>query len=86
MSVKVKNTKVEEQPTLPGIPEIETHFYRVNFQYMGPNYALRQGSLVIPAERIEIARATAEETINNTRKGWHNIVSIVQLKKDEAPF
>lgn len=85
MSMK-RESKKEEQPTLPGIPEITTHFYRVNFQYMGPNYALRQGSLVIPAERIEVARAIAQETIDAQRKGWNNIVSIVQLKHEEAPF
>lgn len=79
--------KKETQPTLPGIPApIMLSMWRVNFQYQGPNYALRQGSLVIPAERIEVARSLAEETIANTHKNkWAVIKSIVQLH-EEAPF
>lgn len=78
----------EEQPGLPGIPKADARMFRVNFQYQGPKYALRSGSLIIPAERIEVARQIAEETIRNTHgKAWFNIGSIVQLQhQEETPF
>lgn len=84
--------KPEVQDTLPGIPQIKVEevtgaIYRVNFQYQGPNYALRQGSLVIPATTIVQARMVANDSLKNTYGDkWFNITSIKIVQHEEVPF
>lgn len=73
------------QATLPGIPEVVSKNFRVNFQYQGPNYALRAGSLIIPAETIEQARGIALDTIAKMDHGWTRITKITTIN-DEVPF
>lgn len=69
--------KPEEQMSIPGIPEVKTKIWRCNYQYQGPNYALRQGSLIIPADTIEAARIIAQGTLKNTLGDkWYNVTKI----------
>ena len=87
MSTSKKEQKTEVQPDLPGIPQAVKQTFRVNYQYQGPNFALRAGSLIIQEETIERARIIA----NGTLKGqygdkWFNVTKIVKLNDDEAPF
>lgn len=82
-------SKKETQGTLPGIPQATPlNTYRVNFQYQGPNYALRAGSLIIPALDIANARLLANGTLKDQYGDkWFNITKIVTIVlKDEAPF
>jgi len=83
------NTK-DEQPQLPGIPAppapVIKDMYRVNYQYQGPNYALRQGSLMIPATSTDDARNIGAGTLSNTLGDkWWKINSIIK-QNDEVPF
>lgn len=86
MSTSKKEQKTEVQQDLPGIPKAVNQTFRVNYQYQGPNFALRAGSLIIQEETIEKARIIA----NGTLKGqygdkWFNVTKIVTLN-EEAPF
>lgn len=78
--------KREEQQTLPGVPEAPATTFRVNFQYQGPNYALRAGSLIIPAKDITMARIIANGTLKDQYGDkWFNVTKI-QTITEEAPF
>lgn len=92
MKTKGKTQNVETpisaefQPGLPGIPEATIDTFRVNYKFVGPNYALRSASLIIPARGIQEARNIALETISHQHgKKWSSITSIVQLQED-PPF
>lgn len=79
-------SKKETQATLPGIPEAATTTFRVNFQYQGPNYALRAGSLIINETSIEKARIIANGVLKDQHGDrWFNITKIASLNQ-EAPF
>lgn len=79
--------KTEVQTTLPGIPAApaKTHF-RVMFQYQGPNYALRAGSLIIPADDITQARIIANGTLKEQYGDRWFSVTKIQTVNEEAPF
>lgn len=78
--------KKEEQQNLPGIPAAPTSMFKVTFQYQGPNYALRAGQLVIPANDIQNARIIANGTLKDLHGDrWFNITKI-QTLTEEAPF
>lgn len=78
--------KKEQQPNLPGIPNALTTMWRVNYQFQGPNYALRAGSLIMPGEDIQAVRIQANGTLKDTYGDrWFNITSIKQLH-EEPPF
>lgn len=78
--------KKEDQQDLPGIPKVQTTMFRVNFQYQGPNYALRAGSLMIPATDITQARIIANGTLKDVHGDkWFNVTKIVTVN-EEAPF
>lgn len=80
-------SKKETQDTLPGFPIPKITQWRVNFQYQGPNYALRSGSLVIPSDTIDQARILANGTLKDIHgDNWFTITKIVSLTNDEAPF
>lgn len=82
-------SKKETQPTLPGIPSpVAQTNWRVNFQYQGPNYALRAGSLVIPADSIDKARIIANGVLKDQHGDkWFNVTKITNVNPlDEAPF
>lgn len=82
-------SKKEEQAQLPGIPAKTTTTWRVTYQYQGPNYALRAGSLVITVEDILQARIIANGTLKDQYGDkWYNITKITNVSpnKDEAPF
>lgn len=80
--------KTEVQDTLPGIPPAQpTQMWRVNFQYQGPNYALRQGSLIIPADNIATARIVANGTLKEQLGDkWFNVTKIATINPEEKPF
>lgn len=81
--------KIEEQAQLPGIPAAPATpktMWRVNFQYQGPNYALRAGSLMIPADNIDQARIIANGVLKDTHGDkWFNVTKI-QMVNSEVPF
>lgn len=84
-------SKKEVQQPLPGIPQATPlNTYRVNFQYQGPNYALRAGSLIIPALDIQNARLIANGTLKDQYGDkWFNInkiVTIVLSDDQKEPF
>lgn len=75
----------EQQKPLTGIPETpkQTH-WRITYQYQGPNYALRAGSLIIPEDNIEKVRITANGVLKDTfGDKWFNITKITNVG---APF
>jgi len=80
--------KAEQQQNLPGIPEATTFIWRANYQYQGPNYALRAGSLIIPADNIEKARLIANGVLKDQYGDkWFNVTKISNVNPlDEAPF
>lgn len=85
-----KTERTEEQANLPGIPEAPpapAHVWRINYQFQGPNYMLRAGSLVMPGNTISEVRIVANGILKD-RMGdkWFNVTSIVQLTPDEVPF
>lgn len=74
------------QETLPGVPPvIDTAMWRVNYQFAGSDYGLRNGVLIIPARTIEEAKTLATTTIFDKTGGrWSKITKIVNLT--EVPF
>lgn len=75
------------QDNLPGIPAPVTDqvMWRVNYQFAGSDYGLRNGVLIIPATTITEAKALAASTIFDKTGGrWSNITKIVNIT--EVPF
>lgn len=79
----------EIQETLPGIPAAPNQqlMWRANFQYQGPNYALRAGSLILPANNIDAARLLANGTLKDLHGDkWFNVTKIVSINSEDIPF
>lgn len=75
------------QETLPGVEPAITDqaMWRVNYQFQGPNYALRAGVLILPARTITEAKALAKETITAQHGArWTNITKVSNIT--EVPF